>query len=111
MGRATGGVHLPYQGLLGMLRNVEPMGHCCWESVLFWPLMWPDGKGWAPFKVNTWAMPLSERLVRPLSADSHIVFFFSILNCHLNEDEEYDTLSKGEFEVCIINVKWSSVVV
>eukprot|EP00731_Ephydatia_muelleri_P007936 Em0004g274a len=43
MGRATGGVHLPYQGLLGMLRNVEPMGHCCWESVLFWPLMWPDG--------------------------------------------------------------------
>ena len=30
-----------------------------------------------------------------------------LLNCHLNEDEEYDTLSKGEFEVCIINVKWS----
>ena len=32
-----------------------------------------------------------------------------LLNCHLNEDEEYDTLRKGEFEVCIINVnvKWS----
>ena len=61
MGRATGGVHLPYQGLLGMLRNVEPMGHCCWESVLLWPLIWPDGKGWAPFK-----------LVRPFRADSHL---------------------------------------
>ena len=72
MERATGGVHLPYQGLLGMLRNVEPMGHCCWESVLLWPLMWPDGKGWAPFKVDTWTLPLSERLVRSFRANSHL---------------------------------------
>ena len=31
----------------------------------------------------------------------------NLLNCHLKEDEEYDTLDKEEFEVCIINVKWS----
>ena len=28
-------------------------------------------------------------------------------NCHLKEDEEFDALDKEEFEVCIINVKWS----
>ena len=31
----------------------------------------------------------------------------NLLICHLKEDEEYDTLDKEEFEVCIINVKWS----
>ena len=31
-----------------------------------------DVASWAPFKVNTWAWPLSERLVRPFRADSHL---------------------------------------
>ena len=31
----------------------------------------------------------------------------NLLNCYLKVDEEYDTPDKEEFEVCIINVKWS----
>ena len=37
----------------------------CWESAPFWPLLWLEGEGWAPFIVDTRSLPLSEWLVRP----------------------------------------------
>ena len=37
----------------------------CWESAPFWPLLWSEGEGWAPFIANIRSLPLSEWLVRP----------------------------------------------
>ena len=37
----------------------------CWESAPFWPLLWSEGQGWAPFIVDTRSLPLSEWLAKP----------------------------------------------
>ena len=43
-----------------------------WESAPFWPLLWPESKGWAPFIVDIRSLPLSEWLVRPGRSGSHL---------------------------------------
>ena len=37
----------------------------CWESAPFWPLLWSEGEGWAPFIADIRSLSLSEWLVRP----------------------------------------------
>ena len=45
----------------------------CMESAPFWTLLWPEGKGWAPFIEEKWSLPLSEWLVRPGRSGSHLL--------------------------------------